>query len=624
MCGIAGMIRFDKLPVDIEEISSVLCRLAHRGKDHHQIVRGSALSLPNSVLSRTAEVALGHRRLSIIDLSESASQPMAYHNGKFWLVFNGEIYNYVELRDELEQFGNRFTTQSDTEVILAAYVQWGDECVAHLNGMFAFALWDDSRQRLLCARDHLGVKPFYYFQTDKFIVFASESKALSNFHANRLNQNGLASYLLSSYVPATCSIFEGVSKLLPGHLLIIESSGQIQQRRYWQIKDVANIDDTPEARRELLRLLEIAVKRQIRSDVPVGALLSGGVDSGMIVALASKHVSNLHTYSIGFVGQTVNELPAAAAVAHRYHTDHHQCELSDKEAISYLDIAIKNLSEPIADPSIIPSYVLSEMAASDGVKVLLSGTGGDEIFGGYERYAGGGTLLRRVLGRIPVSVRSWAGYALPRSSKLGARLSNPLMDMMFTTGGSFNLCSALLGKKDRLSVFLKELANSFPVSLPAGGSLLYKQMGFDMSVYLPDEILYLFDQMTMANTVEGRVPLLDVELVEMAVKFPALSHVQLGETKVLFREMAEPYLGWEHVWRKKNGFSGPVPVWINRNLQQFIDVAKTVTSIPGLETFNIDQIIISGRQTVVSTKDSFEIFSLYCLRKWYDAQIESQ
>ena len=624
MCGIVGLIRFDNKPVDIDIIDDILNNLVHRGKDSCQIINISTQSSPNSPLPIKDNVVLGHRRLSIIDLSESASQPMPYDNGSFWLVFNGEIYNFVELREELKSFGHSFTTQSDTELILVAYKQWGDDCVVHLNGMFAFALWDDARQILFCARDHLGITPFYYFQTPEFLVFASESKALRAFHGNRLDSARLASYLLSSYVPSGFSIFKGVAKLLPAHLMIIEPSGKVEQRRYWRINNTGTIKDTPSSRNELERLLEDAVRLQVRSDVPVGALLSGGVDSGMVVAIASKHVQHLHTYSIGFAGHTVNELPAAAEVANRYRTIHHQRELSDKEAISYLDLALKNLSEPIADPAIIPSFVLSEMAAFDGVKVLLSGTGGDEIFGGYERYAGGGTLLRRFFSRIPMKARNSVGRILPRSSKLGARLSNPLLDMMLNTAGSFELCSALLVDQSSMSEFLTKLENSIPASLADDGSLLYKQMGFDMSVYLPDEILYLFDQMSMANTVEGRVPLLDINLVEMAVQFPPKSHVNMGKTKIIFREIAEAYLGFEHVWRKKHGFSGPVPLWVNNNLKLFQDIARSVNDIPGLEDLDITKYVNSNKNSLLSTKESFELFTLYCLRRWYDAQLYNQ
>lgn len=623
MCGIAGIIRFDDKPIAIDEMNTMLSKLAHRGKDHCQVVMGSSQPLPNSKLSRRANVALGHRRLSVIDLSEAASQPMEYDDGALWLIFNGEIYNYVELREELIVLGYSFRTQSDTEVILVSYKHWGDECVEHLNGMFAFALWDERCQRLICARDHLGIKPFYFYRTPEFLAFASESKSLQKFHDNKLNPDGLASYLLSSYIPSELSIFMGVAKLLPAHMMIIEPSGNVEQNRYWRIKNAAEIEDTPSARKQLEGLLERAVKRQIRSDVPVGALLSGGVDSGMVVALASKQVDHLHTYSVGFEGHTVNELPAALIVAENYHTNHHQREIADKEAISYLDIALRNLSEPIADPAIIPSYVLSEMAACDGVKVLLSGTGGDEIFGGYDRYVGGATFQRRLFSGIPENIRKLAGSALPASSKLGVRLRNPSLDMMFTTAGSFELCSALLERQGEMGNFLMRLAHSIPSSLEDRGHLLYRQMGFDMSVYLPDEILFLFDQMTMANTVEGRVPLLDLDLVEMAIQFPPASHVNSGKTKVLFRDIAESYLGHEHVWRKKHGFSGPVPLWVNRNLKLFLDTARSVTDIPGLEYFDITKYLHQNANKEMNSKESFAIFTLYCLRRWYDYQLES-
>jgi asparagine synthase (glutamine-hydrolysing) len=214
-----------------------------------------------------------------------------------------------------------------------------------------------------------------------------------------------------------------------------------------------------------------------------------------------------------------------------------------------------------------------------------------------------------------------AGSALPTSSKLGARLRNPSLDMMFTTAGSFELCSSLLGVG--MGDFLARLANSIPSSLEDGGHLLYKQMGFDMSVYLPDEILFLFDQMTMANTVEGRVPLLDLDLVEMAIQFPSASHVSAGRTKVLFRDIAESYLGHEHVWRKKHGFSGPVPLWVNRNLKLFLDTARSVTDIPGLENFDTTKYFHRSNEMAMNSKESFAIFTLYCLRRWYGHQLES-
>ena len=610
MCGIVGIIRFDGNEIEERIMDDMLQKISHRGQDCSKVVSVSSKS----------NVLLGHRRLAIIDLNDAAVQPMMYDDGLMWLVFNGEIYNYVELRAELLELGYKFKTMSDTEVILAAYKHWGDKCVEHLNGMFAFALWDETDQKLFCARDQLGIKPLYFYQTEEFLAFASESRALEKFHCNRLNADGIAAYLLSSYVPIEFSIFDGVKKLLPAHTMMVCPSGKVECERYWRVTKVSEYSNSS-ASVEIEALLEQAVMRQVRSDVPVGALLSGGVDSGMIVALASRYVDNMHTYSVGFKGAGVNEFDSAAAVANKYATSHHQRTLDDKEAIQYLDLALKNLSEPIADPAIIPSYVLSEMAAEDGVKVLLSGTGGDEIFGGYDRYVGGKTYKRRFLNVIPSAVKKLIGSMLPISTKLGALLRNPSLDMMFTTNGCFELFSNMMKERKNTKEFLLRISNSIPSTINDRGHLLYKQMNFDMSVYMPDGILFLFDQMTMANTVEGRVPLLDTDLVEKAFMFSPSCHVNLGRTKILFRNIAEKHLGYRHVWQQKHGFSGPVPYWVNSNTQYFSDSICGINDIPGLESLKIEKYLSILEKNKINTIDSFAIFTLYCLCKWYEGQV---
>ena len=621
MCGIAGILRFDGHPVAPSLIGGMLEKLAHRGRDHAAVETGGSGSGEGRLSARTS-IALGHRRLSIIDLSDAAAQPMAYDNGTLWLVFNGEIYNYLELRQELAGNGYRFATNSDTEVILAAYAHWGPACVERFNGMFAFALWDDARQRLFCARDHLGIKPFFFVRDDDRFAFASESGALHGFHGNRLSRFGVAAYLASSYCPGQTSIFEGVSKLLPGHWMTIDPSGATEIRRYWQLHEVARDVETPESIAKLEALMVAAVTRQLRSDVPVGALLSGGVDSGMVVALATRTVDDLYTYSAGFEGHPVDELPAAAAVAAKYRTRHRQRKVGDRDAISYLDKAIGGLSEPIADPAIIPSFILSEMAAGDGVKVLLSGTGGDEVFGGYDRYVGGATLKRRMLSRVPESLRQLLGQTLPATSKLGARLRNARLDMIFNTAGSFGLCQGLMRDASETADFLARLGAAIPATIDRPAALLYKQMDLDLSSYLPDEIMFLFDQMTMANTVEGRVPLVDVELVEMSLRFPPDSHVRGGRTKCLFRRIAEPYLGHEHVWRKKHGFSGPVPYWVNRHRSMFERSAKKVMDIPGLEHFRLPAWFRAKSGVELGLQESFELFALHALVRWYEGVLQ--
>lgn len=614
MCGIAGIIRFDGMPAAPQDLQGMLDRLVHRGRDHCGMVVGSA-----DRLSQKANIALGHRRLSIIDLSEDAVQPMSYDEGRLWISFNGEIYNYRELRLELLADGYRFQTASDTEVILASYMKWGDQCVRHLNGMFAFALWDEDRGRLFCARDHLGIKPFYYFRAVDFFAFASESKALRQFHGNHLEPDALAAYLLGLYVPADWSIFRGVAKLLPGHIMTVETSGRLVTSRYWQIRHVADREDIPATRKALEEDLKRAVSRQLRSDVPVGALLSGGVDSGMIVALASSQGAQLNTYSIGFEGQAASELPAAAEIAAAFQTVHHEAQITAADSIALLDTSLGHLSEPIADPAIVPSYVLSEMAAADGVKVLLSGTGGDEIFGGYDRYVGV-NLSRRLFTSTPEWLRVSAGSLLPPASKLGARLRNASLDMLFTTGGSFDLCAALLGDDKQMEGFLGRLSGAIPAPFATERlPLLYKQMSFDMSAYLPDEILLLLDQMTMAHTIEGRVPLLDVDVVEAAFRFPPRSHASRHKTKILFRDIAAGYLGESHVWRKKQGFAGPVTCWVTENLQLFREVAISTLDIPGMDVVAPEVFRLCAGSAAPNRRQAHALFILYCLRRWHDS-----
>jgi asparagine synthase (glutamine-hydrolysing) len=618
MCGIAGILRLDGAPVDTAVLDTVLLGLAHRGQDHHSIEAGSARETGRPrKLSRTSEIALGHRRLSVIDLSDAASQPMASEDGQHWIVYNGEIYNYIELREELRRAGCRFRTESDTEVVLQAYRVWGEEFVSRLNGMFALALWDETRRRLFCARDHLGIKPFYFHRSASHFAFASESRALHPFHGNRLDREGLAAYLLSLYVPADMSVFAGVAKLPPAHVMSVTGSGELNLRRYWRPTGIGAGKDDARSRQELETALESAIRRQLRSDVPVGALLSAGVDSGMVVALAAKQRPGLHTYSIGFEGHGVNELPAAQTVARTYGTTHHEALVSDGDSMRYLDRTLARMSEPIADPSIVPSYILSEMAAGDGVKVLLSGTGGDEIFGGYLRYAGGDSLQRRILSRVPQPLRGLAGSLWPATGKLGARLRNPDFDMLFSTGGSFELFASAMPDEGERGKFFSRLAASFPQREHDSLPLLYRQMTFDLGVYLPDEILYLFDQMSMAHTVEGRVPLIDIEVVEAALRFPARSHVRGNRTKVLFRELAESRLGREHVWRAKHGFTGPVQWWVNRHREQFFEAAASLPAIPGLEQFDVAPLLRLRADSSIGARDADALFIAYVLAGWY-------
>jgi asparagine synthase (glutamine-hydrolysing) len=613
MCGIAGVLRFDGQPVSTADMADVADQLGHRGRDASRVLSGSG-----GPLSQTGCVALAHRRLSIIDLSEAASQPMANAEGTLWVCFNGEIYNYIELRHELRN-GYQFRTHSDTEVILAAYERWGERCVEHFNGMFALALWDDHRQTLFFARDHFGIKPLYFVSSPRFVAFASESRALKAYHGNALSTRGLMSYLMSSYVPGDWSIFEGVRKLPPAHTMTVTASGKIKLRRYWHLDNVGRDGDTGAGRQALLATLTNAIARQLRSDVPVGALLSGGIDSAMIVALAARQGSSLRTYSAGYEGLDVDEAPAAAAIASACNTEHTTAVITAADSINILDTSIARLTEPIADSAIVASYVLADAAASDGVKVLLSGTGGDEVFAGYERYFGNNNVTRRVLSATPPAIRRLLGKLLPESSQIGARLRNMYVDLLLNTGGDFALAMSMLEGDHERVPHLRALVAAMPQSRRNRVPVLYQQMMFDLKFYLPDQLLLLLDQMTMAHTVEGRVPLIDVELVEAAYRFPPSAHASHHGTKLLFRDLATPFLGADHARRRKQGFGGPVPWWVRNNASRVRDGAIAAAAIPGLERLKPELNRLCSASGPATGRDSHVLFLLYCLSHWYNS-----
>jgi asparagine synthase (glutamine-hydrolysing) len=612
MCGIAGILKFNGTPVTAEELSLISDKIEHRGRDSEGIALGKASSKYPS-MSTYAGIGLAHRRLAIIDLSASAAQPMSYNNGKLCLVYNGEIYNYIELKKELETVGYNFRTNSDTEVILASYKHWGEDSVRHFNGMFAFALWDEDKKQLFCARDPIGIKPFYYLHTSGFFAFASESSALVHLTGKSLNQDAIAAYFLCMYVPGTWSIFEGVSKLPAGHTLTITHDGSFAFKRFWQLGEFSDTPDSTSQRRKIKQLLSSALKRQLRSDVPVGVFLSGGIDSSLVVALASEYTSKLHTFSVGYEGHTINELPHAAQIAARYGTKHHEFFLKASDEFDNLNKALSAINEPVADSAILPSFILSEMAVNEGVKVLLNGTGGDEVFGGYDRYIEN-TIKIRLFESIPYRLRVLFGY-LFNDIQFSARFKSLGFDMVSRTGGCFDLSRHLFSNDEEFKVFIERLVHGCFPQVNAKRPLTYNKMLFDLGVYLPDELLVLLDQMTMAWTLEGRVPFLDIDLVKESFRFPVQSHVLPGRTKILLRELSVPYLGSELAYREKQGFGGPVGFWVKQNGHKMLDVVSSIRNIPYFGRVNIDKY---SKTENLSNIESLELFHLYCFAKWHE------
>lgn len=615
MCGITGILEFQGRPAEFEKIRLMTNAISHRGSDSEGVLMGGSERGPSNI-----SVALGHRRLSIIDLSDSAVQPMVSASSRFSIVYNGELFNYKELKKELIGLGFSFSTESDTEVVLIAWEAWGVECLKRFNGMFAFAIWDEEKQCLHCARDALGIKPFFYLLNKDGFVFSSESRSLATI-SHGLNPEAITAYFFSMYIPRELSIYKNVQKLLPGHYLQVKADGNSALTRWWSLPEMATEFLSEDRAVHLLQnALDCGVEKQLQSDVPVGAFLSGGFDSGMIVASAAQKMTNLHTYSAGFSdSQQFNELPTARSLAARYRTHHHERIISNSEVMSILDKAIACMSEPVADSAVVPTWCLSEMAAADGVKVLLSGTGGDEVFGGYLRYVGH-SKRRALMHQLPFSVRNIIGSLLPSGNPLGARMANHELDMLMFTGGSQRLALASLSPDRPADYLFSRMGQVFaPARLQANAPLLYKNMAFDLQVYLPDLLLSVLDQITMAHTIEGRVPLLDLDLLTVSYSLQANLHASPTKptTRRLMRLMAKNKLDPLTFTAQKQGFSGPVKRWIEENSEQFRDRTMTLRSIKGLEFLN-PELWWTDSKLKNDPAWAHEIFLMYCLATWYD------
>lgn len=615
MCGITGILRFHGKSAEFEKITLMTNAINHRGRDSEGILMGG-LGRGLSNIS----VALGHRRLSIIDLSDSAVQPMVSASRRFSIVYNGELFNYKELKKELVGLGFRFSTESDTEIVLISWEMWGVDCLKRFNGMFAFAIWDEENQCLHCARDALGVKPFFYLLDRDGLAFSSESRSLATI-SNGLNPEAITAYFFSTYIPRNLSIYKNVQKLLPGHYLQVKADGQSSLTRWWSLPKIATeFLGEDQAVNLLQKALDKGVERQLQSHVPVGAFLSGGFDSGMIVASAAQNITNLHTYSAGFFeSKQFNELPIARSLAERYGTRHHERIITNSEVMSILDKAIACMTEPVADSAVVPTWCLSEIAAADGIKVLLSGTGGDEVFGGYLRYVGH-TKRRALMYQLPSTVRNAIGSLLPANSSLGARMSNHELDMLMFTGGSQRLALASLTYDYSTSNFFSKMMDMFaPTRLQAGAPLLYKNMTFDLQVYLPDLLLSVLDQITMAHTIEGRVPLLDLDLLSESYSLQANLHASPihSATRKVMRIMAKDKLDPRTFTSPKQGFSGPVKQWIDKNREQFRDRTMMLRSIDELD-FLRPELWWTESKLKNDPAWAHEIFLMYCFSTWYE------
>lgn len=568
MCGIAGIVHTDRSArVDPAVVHAMCDAIVHRGPDDEGIYA-------------SGPVGLGMRRLSIIDLA-GGHQPVHNENKTVWVVFNGEIYNFPELRPGLEKRGHRFYTHTDTEVIVHLYEEHGAACVEKLRGMFAFAIFDEKKQSLLLARDRLGIKPLHYAQSNGQFLFGSEMKSMlaAAPELKQINHEALLQYLYFGYIPDPLTAFKSIHKLPPGHVLEWVD-GKSKVTPYWDLPAYGT--HQPQSEEECLEELETCLAEAVRirliADVPLGALLSGGVDSSLVVALMSRASSRpVKTFSIGFTRQDFNEAPHARLVAERFGAEHHELVVEPKIGET-LNALTRSLEEPFGDSSMIPTYHISRLAR-EHVTVALSGDGGDELFCGYERY--GAYARRKAFEAIPEPVRSayrrFFFPLIPRSApgrKLAYHVSLPwderyldLVAFVPSFERQTRLLSqdfrALAGCTDPLDVFrehLKQARSEDPL-----GRILY----LDAKTYLPADILTKVDRMSMAASLEARVPLLDHHFVELATSLPSAWKLRGNSQKYILKKLAERVgVPKEVIYRPKQGFAMPLVHWIREEFKQ--------------------------------------------------------
>ncbi len=627
MCGVCGVLSLNGASVDPTTLESMNQALLHRGPD------SSGSFLHNGV-------GLAARRLAIIDL-EGGDQPIANEDGTIHVVQNGEIYNYRELREELERSGHRLATRSDTEVLVHLYEDHGTRFVEKLRGMFAIALWDGRARRLVLARDRFGIKPLYYRLTTESLSFASELKALLRQPGfdREIDLNALEAYLAFSFVPAPLTIFRGVNKLPPGSVLTWDAN---QSERGAQIESFARPRPVPTAEtrseteeelaEELLERLRDSVRAHLIADVPVGVLLSGGIDSCTLAALASMESSApVMTFSIGFDEPRFDERARARLVAEQYETDHHEL-IVRPDAVQLLPKLAEVYDEPFADASAIPTYIVSKLARQH-VKVALSGEGGDELFGGYDYYVGHllaprlralARLARPLVERLPSS--SAKASTLDHKAKRfvrGARLSplerHYVWKEVFSPGGRTELFREdRRGELDPLELLRRRYDES------EGSDELSRIMDVDLGIFLVDDMLVKTDRASMANSLEARVPFLDPVISDLALALPSRLKVRPFATKRLIRSAVTRLLPKEIIEGKKQGFSMPVARWLRGELQP---VARELLSPERIrrQGFFKPETVTRMLDAHASGRADFsrQLWALLVFSLWYDEYVEA-
>jgi len=576
MCGIAGVKGVNKNGI-ANRVAQMIDAFPYRGPDGDGIYTDSSQTL-----------GLGHKRLSILDISSAGAQPMESHDKQSVIVHNGEIYNYIEIREELEKNrGFKFRTGTDTEVVLAAFEAWGPECVNRFNGMWAFAIFDHHKDRLFLCRDRLGIKPLYYYQDPQGnFYFASEIKALLEGleTSPELAAGQIDAFMSFGYVPGSQTMFKGIKRLMPGHWMIIDGNNNIQTDKYW---DLTFQDQGPDKGfahylEKGQSLLEDAISLRLRSDVPLGIFLSGGLDSSSVVGLLASRVSQpLKTFSVAYkLGKQFNETPWARQVADTFHTDHHEFFVTQEQFKDFIPDYVRYMDEPVTEAAAISLYFISKMA-KDHVTVVLSGEGSDEIFGGYDlyRYMAYLDQWHSLLGpKVSRKISKIASRILPNGHKLSKYLNLGSLPLETRYKGISTYDSQLKqtlyrpefldyvqkGTEDECTRFIEDLFEQTKAN-----NALNRMLYFDTKTWLVDDLLIKADRMSMAASLELRVPFLDYRMVEFAASLPTHYKIRNGQGKYLLKKMMKPILPDNIIHRKKMGFPTPLKIMFETGLSSY-------------------------------------------------------
>lgn len=614
MCGICGKLNFSaSTRVEMPELKRMVEPIIRRGPDDE----GFYLS---------GNLGLGFRRLSIIDLS-TGHQPLANEDETVWIAFNGEIYNYQNLRRDLIRKGHRFKTKTDTETIVHLYEEYGSDCVRYLRGMFAFAIWDDRQKKLFCARDRFGIKPFFYYIDEQKFVFGSEIPCIlaeGNIDKS-LSLPGLDHYLAFGYSAKDSTIFKNIQKLEPAHTLEIRAGQPPVFRKYWEIKYQPDFSRTEEEWCELLdHKLSESVKIRLMSEVPLGAFLSGGIDSSAVVGLMAKHSEQaVKTFSIGFKEQKFNELQYAREVARRYQTDHHE-RIVEPESVGLLSQLVTAYGEPFADSSAIPTYYVSKFAR-EIVTVILSGDGGDELFAGYNHYPKIRNIQTYNFMPDRFNHHFWGGVhrAIPQDMK-GKGITYLLSQAQKTVAAYF----AIWNRNERRQLyrpslweavepFSAEQSKTRIITDSTTTDAIFNAQQMDMQTYMIDDILTKVDRASMQNSLEVRVPILDHEFAELSFSIPSHFKLKGSKKKYILKKAMAKYLPESVLQHKKQGFAVPIEMWFKDELKDYVHDKLVSSRSPLSDYLEKDFIAKMIRHHNTGMRDfSRKIWSLLFLDEW--------